>query len=69
MTVVLSPAVIVVGEAVTTKLAAAGLTWMFDSVPLDWAGVSLSATVRDWVPAVFRVAAKVCVPASAAVKV
>src|SRR5262249_22068403 len=32
-------------------------------------GSAVSRTVRDWVPAILRVAVKVCTPASAAVKV
>ena len=67
---VLPPAVTVVGDAVTTKvLAAAGLT-VTDVLPVMEL-VVVSVAVTDWLPAVFRVTppAKVCVPASVAVKV
>ena len=48
--------------------AAAGATTMPDCV-LANAGFTVSATLNDWVPAVFRVTRKLCVPPSAAVKV
>ena len=49
-------------------LAAAGFTVMPASVPVRLA-VVVSVAVIDCVPAVFSVALKVCIPASAAVKV
>ena len=70
VTLVLPPAVMVEGEAVTVKvLAAAGLT-VTDVLPvIELVTVSVAVTV--WLPAVFRVTppAKVCAPASAEVKV
>ena len=63
------PAVREDGKPVTTRLlAAAGLTVMPVSLPPRVA-VVVSVTVSDCVPAVFRVALKVCKPWSAAVKV
>ena len=48
--------------------AAAGRTLMPVSLPV-MLGVAVSVAVIDCVPAVSRVTGKVCVPASAAVKV
>ena len=64
-----TPAVIGEGKPATVKrLAAAGLTVMPVCVPAPL-GITVSLTVMDWLPAVFRVALKVCTPSSAAVKV
>ena len=63
------PAVVEVGKPDTTRvLAAAGDTLMFDSVPVI-EEVLLSVAVIDCVPAVFKVALNVCIPASPDVNV
>jgi hypothetical protein len=63
-----TPARTLAGAAMINWLAAAGFTVMPPSVPVRLV-VVVSATESDCVPAVFRVALKVCTPASAAVKV
>ena len=61
VTVVLLPAVMVEGEAITVKvLAAAGLT-VTDVLPVMEL-VAVSVAVTDLLPAVFRVTVKVPVP-------
>ena len=51
-----------------SRLAAAGLTTMPDSLPAIRPS-TVSVAANDWVPAVSRVALKVWTPWSAAVKV
>ena len=64
-----TPAVVGDGNPATeNRLAAAGLTVMPDWVEVPPPNPGTVA-VRDRPPAVFRVAVKVCLPASAAVKV
>ncbi len=64
-----APAVSVVGKLETTsELADAASTAMPVSLAVR-PGVAPSLTVIDWLPAVSRVTAKACDPASAAVKV
>ena len=70
MTILADPAASLVGKPMTESVeATAGLTTsMLDSVSVRLA-VAVSVAVIDFVPAAKRVTAKVCRPASAAVKV
>ncbi len=62
------PAVVGLGKAETTRVdVTPGSTVMELWVPV-MVPVTVSVAVIDWVPAVLRVAEKVCVPASPPVK-